>query len=83
MIVKVSVLYFAQARDALGKARESVDVPRGATASQLLEKVSRGSPALASLRGSVRLSVNSEVVSADHRLEEGDEVAVLPPVAGG
>ena len=81
--MKVSVLYFAQARDALGRARDSVEVPRGATASQLLDEVSRGNPALASLRGSIRVSVNSEVVPPDRRLEEGDEVAVLPPVAGG
>ena len=55
MIMKVSVLYFAQARDALGRARYSVEVPRGATASQLLDEVCRGNPALASLRGSMRV----------------------------
>jgi molybdopterin converting factor subunit 1 len=81
--MKVSVLYFAQAKDILGRGRESLEVSPGTTAADLFEEVARGHPRLAALRPSVRISVNQEVVPSRHELKAGDVVALLPPVAGG
>lgn len=30
-----------------------------------------------------RVSVNNEIVSENHELQDGDEIALLPPFAGG
>jgi molybdopterin converting factor small subunit len=30
-----------------------------------------------------RMSVNNEIVSGNHGLQDGDEIALLPPFAGG
>ena len=40
-------------------------------------------PQLGKLKGSTRFSVNMEVADGKTRLREGDEIGVLPPVAGG
>ncbi|HXG37433.1 MAG TPA: MoaD/ThiS family protein, partial [Bacteroidota bacterium] len=34
-------------------------------------------------KSSLRLAVNLEYVNSDHPLQDGDEVAVIPPVSGG
>jgi molybdopterin converting factor small subunit len=31
----------------------------------------------------MRIAVNEELAAGDHRLSDGDVVALLPPVAGG
>ena len=39
-------------------------------------------PALTDL-GTVKVAVNHEYVSLDHKLKPNDEVALFPPVTGG
>jgi molybdopterin converting factor subunit 1 len=81
--MKVKVLYFAQAREAAGRASETVELETQVTASQLLERLILSRPKLAPLSRSLRISVNKEVVDGDVLLRNGDEVGILPPVAGG
>lgn len=80
---KVRVLYFANARDATGKQLETVQLDSSITAGELLDRIVESHPGLKPLRSSLRLSVNREVATDDLRVRDGDEVAVLPPVAGG
>jgi len=83
MPIRVRVLYFAHARDAAGRSSESVTVEDGATAGGLLDSLVKAHQGLGPLKSSIRLSVNQQIVKAGARLRDGDEVAVLPPVAGG
>ncbi|MDG6898613.1 MAG: MoaD/ThiS family protein [Nitrososphaerota archaeon] len=80
---KVTVLYFAGARDAAGVKSDTVEVDGASTASDVLRRIIKMHPGLGPMKGSVRLTVNKEVVAAAARVEPGDEVGVLPPVAGG
>jgi len=81
--VRVRVLYFAVARDLASVSGESVLLPDGATVRGLLEEVMRLHPNLKKIQRSIRFSVNFEVVDRGDALHNGDEVGVLPPVAGG
>lgn len=81
MIVKV--LYFAVARDLASKAKESLTVPDGSSVSTLGSELLKLHPALGKLKDSIRFSVNFDVVNGSAQLHDGDEVGVLPPVAGG
>lgn len=83
MPVKVKVLYFALARDAAGRSTESLSLDGAPTAGALLETLVESHPRLRPLKPSIRLSVNQELVTTDAPLHDGDEVGVLPPVAGG
>jgi molybdopterin converting factor small subunit len=81
MIVKV--LYFAAAQDLASRKSELMEMARGSSVGGLVAEIMRAHPALRPLRRSIRLSVNLEVAEEDTALREGDEVGVLPPVAGG
>ncbi|MCX2954571.1 molybdopterin converting factor subunit 1 [Lentzea sp. NEAU-D7] len=82
--MKVDVLYFGAARQRSGGARrESFELDDGATVNQLTHLVWERYPALASIQRQIRLAVNEDFAKADDVLSEGDEVALIPPVAGG
>jgi len=58
-----------------------MELPQGATVAVLLESMNAQKPRPLS-RG-IAVSVNAEFSSATHVLHEGDEIGILPPVAGG
>ncbi len=81
--MKVKVLYFAGARDLASVDGESIQLGEGASVSSLAEEIISLHPLLKRIQRSVRYSVNLEVAKEDRALRDGDEVGVLPPVAGG
>jgi molybdopterin converting factor small subunit len=80
--MNVAVLLFASYADALGGDRITVDLPAGASVSDLLERV-RGLPGADRLPPSPVVAVNRDYAGPHQRLAVGDEVALIPPVAGG
>ena len=81
--IRVKVLLFAQLRAGFGTDDLAASLPSGATGAGLLRWLSRRNPQVAGLREVSRLAVNCEYVSTGHRLQDGDEVVVIPPVSGG
>jgi molybdopterin converting factor small subunit len=79
----VRLLAFAGARDVLGSAELAFPLAAPCTAAELLAEVCRRYPALAPWQGSIRVAVNGAYAAADDRVASGDEVALIPPVAGG
>jgi molybdopterin synthase sulfur carrier subunit len=85
--MKLNVLYFARLREALGRDRESVEVPASvATVAQLRAwLIARGEP-FATAFGEIkriRAAVDQAMVNDDAALADGAEVAFFPPVTGG
>lgn len=62
---------------------ERLDLPVDATAEVALREVMARHPAAAGIAGRLSIAVNREIVPPDRRLGPDDEVALLPPVAGG
>ena len=83
MPIRVKVLYFGQARDAAGTGAEFLSLPSLASVGALVSESTKAHQRLKGISGSIRIAVNEEIAEEDHRLEEGDVVALLPPVAGG
>ncbi|MDH3223272.1 MAG: molybdopterin converting factor subunit 1 [Gemmatimonadota bacterium] len=79
----VRVLFFAAHRELLGASETIVDLPDGATVGELVQALrARGAPwDLIPDRPAV--AVNRKYADGSHTLGNGDEVAVIPPVAGG
>jgi molybdopterin converting factor subunit 1 len=81
--VRVNVLYFASFRDAAGKERESRELPDGSSVADLWKALQAELPSLRAFTRMPPPAVNRAHVDAETMLAEGDEVAFLPPVAGG
>ena len=81
--MKVNVLFFGITHDLTGIAQEQVELPEGETLEQLRRHCENRFPRLISVRDSLVLAVNHEIAQGSTRLNDGDEVAFMPPVSGG
>lgn len=81
--MKVRLLFFAVLRDVAGKEREELNVPEGTRARDVWESLRQQYRDLADYRQPPLAAINEEYASPDTPLREGDELAFIPPVAGG
>ena len=81
--MRIHVLYFAVFRERLGRADEDLELPAGATAGDALAALEGRHPTIAALRGHYRIAVNQAMTTAEAVLADGDELVLIPPVAGG
>jgi molybdopterin converting factor subunit 1 len=81
--VRVEILYFAIIRERARRDRDTLELPKGARVREARIEIAARHPAAAPLLPQVQIAVNRTVVGDDHLLSEGDELALLPPVAGG
>jgi len=79
----VKVLYFASAQGLANLKSESMHLQEGSLVRDMAAEMLRLHPDLKSIEPIIRYSVNFEIAGENAPLHEGDEVAVLPPVAGG
>lgn len=83
MAIAVRTLFFAAYRDLVGAAEIPVDLPEGSTVADLVASLrERGHP-FSSLPPAPAVAVNRTYAGPEERLAGGDEVAFIPPVAGG
>jgi molybdopterin synthase sulfur carrier subunit len=93
-IMLVKVLAFAGFREILGKERD-LEIKESATVRELLQELVLASPRFkeaafdesGALRDYVLLMINRKRIDPEHdlsrSLQEGDELAIFPPLAGG
>jgi molybdopterin synthase sulfur carrier subunit len=85
--MKLTILYFAALREALGTGRETIELPPGiGTAGHLRawlrERGDAWATSLAEHRA-VRMAVDRVMAEPGTPLRDGAEVAFFPPVTGG
>lgn len=78
----VTVLLFASYAESLGTRSVSLDLGPGATAGDALRHV-LSLPGADRLPKEPMLAVNERYAKPQQVLTAGDEVAIIPPVAGG
>ncbi|MBL9023332.1 MAG: MoaD/ThiS family protein [Myxococcales bacterium] len=79
----VRVLAFAAVRDIVGAPEIELEIPGRCAVGDLWPTLIARFPALEPHRPSVRLAVNGTYARDDDVVSPGDEVALIPPVAGG
>jgi molybdopterin converting factor subunit 1 len=79
----ITMVYFAQAREAAGRSSERLDFSGTPRVAEALARVLGLHPGLKTLEKVVKIAVNEEITSENVLLRDGDRVALLPPVAGG
>ena len=82
-MVRVSVRFFAVVRERLGREEETLALAPGATVATALDALVERYAALAPLRPYVQVAVNQAMAAPGCVLVDGDEIALIPPVAGG
>lgn len=78
----VTVKLFAAAADAAGRRLVEGDWS-GLTPAQLLRELQEQYPGLVTIAPVLAIAVNREYATPDRVLQNGDEVALIPPVSGG
>lgn len=79
----LTVRYFAAAREAAKVKEERLELPPGARVKDATAALAARHPALARLLPQLRVAVAQEFARLEDELHDGDEVALIPPVAGG
>jgi molybdopterin converting factor subunit 1 len=81
--MRIRVLAFATAAEALGSDRAEIELAEGGSLADLKRALALRSPALAARLETLALAVDGEIARETRPLVDGDEVALLPPVSGG
>ncbi len=81
--MKVNIRLFAGLHDLLGQRDVVLELAEGATVLQLREQLAKEYPIVTPYLTTLVCAVDEEYVPSEHRLQEGDEVALIPPVSGG
>jgi molybdopterin converting factor small subunit len=81
--MRVRLLAFATAADALGARESDLELPEGATVAAVREAVLARAPALGGLAARLAVAVDGVVARDASPVPPGAEVALLPPVSGG
>ncbi len=80
--MSVTVLLFASYADLVGAPNICVDLPEQSTVRELLVALQRDART-ARLPATPVVAVNQRYANASTPITAGDEVALIPPVAGG
>lgn len=80
--MSVTVLLFASYADAFGAPTLTLELPAGATVDDVLAEL-RGRPGADRLPAAPLVAVNQRYARRSSPVASGDEVAIIPPVAGG
>jgi len=81
--MKVRLLFFAVLRDIAGVDERELILNDGTTARDVWQSLRAQYTKLADYAEPPMTAINEEYAAPDSRLRDGDELAFIPPVAGG
>src|SRR5882724_1097560 len=81
--VNVRVLFFGAARDVAGHSEVELTLAGPTNAAGALEQLLTTYPELRRFGRSLLFAVNQEYAPHDCQVQDGDELALFPPVSGG
>lgn len=81
--MRVRVLVFGILKEVFPESSAAIELPEDARVRDLLDRYRASFHGRDALWNSLAIAVNREYAPVDHKLHEGDEVALLPPVSGG
>jgi molybdopterin converting factor subunit 1 len=81
--VQITVRFFAILKDRAGVGEAVLELPSNAAVHLALEAVVGKYPSIAQDLKRCAFAVNREYASTEKVLNDGDELALIPPVSGG
>ena len=82
-MIRISIFFLGPAKDFANAESVGLEVPDGTTVADLRHILSERYPGLAGALGTIRFAVNDEFANDNTLPQDGDEVALIPPVSGG
>jgi len=82
-MMTVSVRLYAGLREMAGARDIEMELPDGATIGELRDVLGERYPVVRAFLPTLVCAVDEEYVPSEHRLRDGDHVALIPPVSGG
>jgi molybdopterin synthase catalytic subunit len=76
-------LFFGQLKDMAGRSEDSLEMPEDTRVNDVFEHYASAFPAMRPLAGSIVVARNQQFTPGSEFVQEGDEIAFLPPVSGG
>ena len=81
--MRVTVRLFARLRDLAGSGELVREIPGPATVHTVWQSLVEEMPGLSDYERTMSVAVNADYSKMSAVVQEGDEVAFLPPVSGG
>lgn len=82
-VIAVNILLFARYREVAGSRSITLQMPYPTTVGDLARQMLKNYPTLVHDAANLVVAVNEEYRDHDFALQDGDEVALIPPVSGG
>lgn len=80
--ILIKVVAFGIARDIIGGRTLNLKLKEGAVAQEAMQQLKSVYPEFEQLN-SLNLAINEEYVEDSHKINDGDELVLIPPVSGG
>ena len=81
--MRVTIRLFARLRDLAGSGELMREIPGPATVQTVWRSLATEIPALGEYERTLSVAINAEYSRMAAPVQDGDEVAFLPPVSGG
>lgn len=81
--MSVQIRYFAALRETVGRDDETVELSAGTTVAEIRTQLEARYPALSNILSRCAVAVNRSYVTTQAVLDDGDELAFIPPLGGG
>jgi len=81
--MNVRAEFYSRLKEIVGASALELFLPENATVNDLFEQLKESHPKLRDFERSVLFGIGVEFVDRNHPLNEGDTIAIMPPVQGG
>lgn len=81
--MRVKVLFFGLLKDIIGRSEDDIEVAEGASLGSIFDRYAHQFPRMEKMAPSIVLACNQQFCGRSNPVNDGDEIAFLPPVSGG
>ena len=82
-MIKVRAEFYSVVKEIVDASAFELSLPKNATVNDLFEHLKKSYPKLRDFEKSILFGIGVEFVDRNHELNDGDVIAIMPPVQGG